>query len=361
MQAQASLIRDLEHSIREGSHVQRVTALRRITDLFVDRAEQYDAEQVALFDNVIVRLAAEIEKTALTELSGRLAPLPNAPPEMIGKLARDDSIEIAGPILSLSPCITDADLVEIARAKSRAHMLAISGRATLGEAVTDVLIERGDTEVAYKIASNGGARFSEGGYAGLITKAGQDEDLAERVGKRVDIPPHLFRRLITEATGRVRERLIATASPETQAAVQNLLSQISEKVGASPELASRKYSAAKSYVRLLVQTGKLNQRELTTFAKGGRFEEAVVGLSELGQSALDTADRLMHGDTIEPLLVLCRAKGFEWNTVRALLMIRRNCEPPTPADLDRIAQDYGSLTTSTADRVLRFSQVRQNK
>lgn len=361
MQAQASLIRDLEHSIRDGSHAQRVTALRRITDLFVDRAEQYDTEQVALFDNVIVRLAAEIEKTALSELADRLAPLSNAPLEIISKLARDDSIAVAGPVLTQSPCISEADLVEIARAKSRDHMLAISSRATLGEAVTDVLIERGDTEVAYKIAANVGARFSEGGYAGLISKAGRDEDLAEHIGKRVDIPPHLFSRLVTEATGRVRERLLATAAPDARARVQELLAQISEKVGASPELASRKYSAAKSYVRLLVQTGKLNQRELTTFAKGGRFEEVVVGVSELTQVALDTADRLMHGETIEPLLVLCRAKGFEWNTVRALLMIRRSCEPPSTADLDRIAQDYAALTTSTADRVLRFSQVRQNK
>jgi uncharacterized protein (DUF2336 family) len=361
MQAQASLLRELEESIRVGDHDQRVTTLRRVTDLFVHRAEQYDAEQVALFDNVIIRLAAEIEKTALSELSGRLAPLNNAPPEVIGKLARDDSIEVAGPILTQSPCLSEADLVAIARAKSRDHMLAISGRETLGEAVTDALIERGDTEVTYRIAGNSGARFSEGGYAGLITKAGRDEDLAERVGKRVDIPPHLFRRLVTEATGRVRERLLATAPSDTRSKVQELLSQISEKVGASPELASRKYSAAKSYIRLLVQTGKLNARELTSFAKSGRFEEAVVGLSELGQVALDTADRLMHGDSIEPLLVLSRAKGFDWNTVRALLMIRRNCEPPSPADLDRIAQDYSALTTSTADRVLRFSQVRQSK
>src|SRR5690606_21672979 len=110
METQASLIRELEASIRDGSHVQRVNTLRRVTDLFIDRAEQYDSEQVLLFDNVIGRLAAEIEKAALAELAGRLAPVPNAPPMTVGKLARDEDIEVAGPVLAQSTRLTEADL-----------------------------------------------------------------------------------------------------------------------------------------------------------------------------------------------------------------------------------------------------------
>ena len=75
--AHSSLLRELETSIRDGSHLQRVSTLRRVTDLFVYRAEQYDNEQVKLFDDVIVRLSAEIEKTALAELANRLAPFAN--------------------------------------------------------------------------------------------------------------------------------------------------------------------------------------------------------------------------------------------------------------------------------------------
>ncbi len=361
MEAQASLIRELEDSIRDGSHLQRVNTLRRVTDLFVDRAEQYDSEQVVLFDSVIGRLAAEIEKAALAELAGRLAPIPNAPSETLGKLARDEDIEVAGPVLAQSPRLTDRDLAEIARSRGPEHMLAISGRESLSESVTDVLVEHGDARVAHKVASNGGARFSESGFAGLVDKARQDEELAERVGRRVDIPPHLFRRLVSEATDRVRERLVAAASPNMQAAVQDLLAQISNKVSAKPELASRKYSAARSYVKLLAQTGRLGVRELDSFAKGGRFEEAVVALAELAHAELDAVDRLMHGESIEPLLVMCRANGFEWKTVRALLLIRRNCALPSAQDFERIAKDYSALTPSTAQRVIRFSQVRQNK
>ena len=359
-QAQSSLIRELEESIRDGSHLQRVTALRRVTDLFVNRAEQYDEEQIKLFDNVIVRLAAEIEKTALAELAVRLAPIPNAPPETIQSLARNGEIAVAGPVLAQSARLADDDLVEVARAGSRAHLLAISGRERLGEAVTDVLVERGDAEVAHKVVANGGARFSEDGFSRLVARASDDEALAEGVGARIDIPPHLLRTLVTAATGRVRERLLSAASPEMKIALQHVLSEISEKVGANSELASRGYSAACSYVRMLAQSDKLGTRELVNFAKAGRFEETVAALAELAQVPIDIVDRVMHGDGVDPVLVLCRAKGFDWPTVRAVLVVRRNCRPPSAKELEQACQDYSTLSASTAERVLRFWQVRRN-
>jgi uncharacterized protein (DUF2336 family) len=163
MQAQSSLLRELEHSIRDGSPGQRVDKLRRVTDLFVHRADQYNEEQVELFDSVIGRLAAEIEKSARAELANRLAPLASAPPEILRALAHDEEIAVSGPVLAQSPRLSADDLIEIARTKGQAHLLAISGRARLSPAVTDVLVERGDGEVAHRVVANEGAAFSETG------------------------------------------------------------------------------------------------------------------------------------------------------------------------------------------------------
>lgn len=361
MQAeQTSLIRELEASIRAGSPAQRVTTLRRVTDLFVDRAEQYDAEQVRLFDTVIVRLAAEIEKGALAELAGRLAPIANAPVEAVRLLARDEQIAVAGPVLERSARLAEDDLVGIARSSSQAHLLAISGRERLGAAVTDVLVERGDREVAQRVAANEGASFSETGFGRLVARAGDDEALAEGVGRRIDIPPHLFCRLVQEATARVQQRLLAAAGPEMKVAIRHLLAEIADKVGASPELASRAYSAARSYVRMLAQSGRLGTPDLVNFAKAGRFEETVAALAELAQVPLDIVDRTMHGESIDSLLVLCRARGLDWMTVRAVLLVRRDCRPLSARELEQACQDYNLLSASTAERVLRFWQVRQN-
>jgi len=356
---QSSLLRELEMSIRDGSHLQRVSTLRRVTDLFVFRAEQYDNEQVKLFDGVIVRLAAEIEKTALAELADRLAPIRNAPLAVVRMLARDEEVAVAGPVLAQSPVLGDDDLAEIARSGSQAHLLAIGGREQLSPSITDVLVECGDLEVAQKVVTNGGARFSDKGFSRLVDRAGEDDLLAEGIGARIDIPPHLFRRLVSEATERVQDRLLAAARPEVRPELERLLMEISGKVGANTEIASRGYSAACSYVRMLAQSNKLGTHELTGFAKAGRFEETVAALAELAQVPIDIVDRVMHGEGVDPVLVLCRAKHFDWSVVRPILIVRRNCRAPSAHDLEQACQDYNTLSSSTAERVLRFWQVRR--
>lgn len=359
MSARASMIRELEESIRTGSPNQRITTLRRVTDLFIRDAERFDEEQVELFDHVIGRLAAEIETAARAELSTRLAPVPNAPAAVVRSLARDDMISVAGPVLARSERLGERDLIEITRIRGQPHLLAIGSRARLGEALTDVLVERGDGAVAQKVAVNGGAAFSESGFANLVQRAASDDVLAETVGQRIDIPPHLFQKLVTRATERAQQRLLATARPEMQVAIQHLLAEISGRVRTKSELASRSYSAARSYVEMLAQSGKLATTTLVEFAKSGRFEESVAALAALSEVPLDIVDRVMHGDCLDPFLVLCKAKGFDWAVVRALILARRNTRGLSAQELAGACDDYNTLSRATADRVLRFWQVRQ--
>jgi uncharacterized protein (DUF2336 family) len=357
--ARATLLQELETSLRDGSPNQRITTLRRVTDLFIRGAEQYDDEQVRLFDDVIGRLAAEIEKTALVELANRLAPIPSAPRGVIRQLAGDNRIAVAGPVLAGSARLTEGDLIEFARSKGQEHLLAMCGRSHLSEVVTDVLVDRGNGDVARKVTANDGARFSDASFANLVARAEADDELAERVGQRIDIPPHLFHKLVARATEQVQQRLIAGAKPEMQVAIQHILSEISQKVAGKPELGSRSYSAARSFVNVLAQSGRLSVNGLQNFANSGRFEEAVAALAELSAVPMDIVDRVMHGDCLDPFLVLCKAKGFDWSLVRALILIRRGCRKLSAQELAQACQDFNTLSRSTADRVLRFWQIRQ--
>src|SRR6266851_4512209 len=75
----AAIVDELESALRAGSYARRVEVLHCVTDLFVNTAKNITAEQVAVFDDVICRLASGIESKALAELSRRLAPISNAP------------------------------------------------------------------------------------------------------------------------------------------------------------------------------------------------------------------------------------------------------------------------------------------
>jgi len=164
--------------------------LRRVTDLFVNGAESFAGEHVAVFDDVMSRLMEKADRPALVELSGRLAPIDNAPANVIGRLARHEDIAIAGPILQKSN-VDEQTLAEVAGSKAEKHLAAIANRPLISEAVTDVLVGRCSPETARKIADNKDASFSEVGFVKLINRAKSDKTLATAIESRTDLPPEL--------------------------------------------------------------------------------------------------------------------------------------------------------------------------
>ena len=338
----------------------RVESLRRITDLFVADADRLNDHQIDLFDDVLGHLIKKIEGKALAELSQRLGPVKNAPIDVVQCLARHDDIAVAEPILAHSTRLSDNDLIEIANTKTQAHLLAISARPQIATEVTDVLLQRGTSQVYHRLAGNSGANFSETGFATLVKHAEQDEKLAEKVGLRLDVPLRLFRDLLLRATEAVRSRLLALAGPQSRDQIQRVLAAISEdarhEAGFQNE---RDYAEAAARVRAMQASGQLNEAAVFDFAKAGRFADMVVALSLLCGAPLKLLQNLLENEHQEALLVPCRAAGLEWPTVRVILNCRSVGGTLSDHDIDFARADYVKLTQNTAQRVLRFWQVRQ--
>src|SRR5580658_8364722 len=281
MGAAVSLIPELEDVIRHGTRAKRVDALQRITALFLDGAKGYSDAHVDLFDDVFGLLIEEIETKARAELSRHLAPVGNAPAKLLRTLANDDDIAVAGPVLKYAPRLAETALVGVATTKSQAHLYAISSRPALGEAVTDVLVRRGDREVAHRVADNRGARISQDSFVSLVRRAEDDGILAEKVGLRPDIPEPMFQELLNKATAVVRNRLFALATGEGKAEIQRVLAKVAQEVGA--RVSPRDYGPAQRVVLSLERAGKLNESMLAVFCNEKKFEETAVGLATLAK------------------------------------------------------------------------------
>jgi uncharacterized protein (DUF2336 family) len=355
MSATASLIPELEDVIQNGSADRRAKTVKRIANLFVDGAGSFNEDHIGLFDDVLCRLVDEIEAKARSEMAQSLAPLANAPTELMHTLAKDEDIAVAGPVLSRSPRLRESELVELAKTRGQEHLAAIAGRADIGEAVTDVLVRRGNPEVVLTVADNQSAKFSEGGFSALVKRAEGDEDLAQRVGSRPDIPPHLFRELLVRATAVVQQRLLASAKAETRAEIQRVLDKISREYDKSVPV--RDYTAAMRTVIAMHQTNELGEPQLVEFASQKKFEETVSSLAVLCGVPIETADRLMAGDRPDPILILCKAAGYNWDTVRAIIMSRPSAKGTSSQSLEESLVNYERLSASTAQRVVRFWQV----
>ena len=352
MEAGQSLISELEDAIQSGSKDKRVDSLRRITDLFVADADRLNDQQIDVFDDVLCHLIKRIEGKALEELSRRLAPINQAPSDVVRRLARNDDIAVAAPILTQSTRLTDSDLIEIASTKPQTHLLAISGRSQIGTTVTDVLLHRGDRDVFHKLAGNSGANFSENGFATLVKHSERDEQLAEKVGLRLDVPLRLFRELLLRATEAVRSRLMALAGPESREQIQRVLAAIAEDAQHEAGFQNQHdYTEAQAHALAMRAAGELNEAAIFEFAKAGRYADFVAQLALLCGSPLPLVERLLQNGSREAVLVPCKAAGLQWPTVRMIMICRSVGGVTSEHDLDSARTDYFKLSQTNAQRV----------
>src|ERR1017187_7741828 len=131
MTVATSLIPGLDEIVRHGDPKRRAEAARRIAELFLQGAANFRPDHVDLFDGVLTDLVPHTEPASRAELAERLSVLANAPRGLVGQLAREDEISIAGPLLRRSPVIDEQALIEIARIKGQGHLLAMSDRKSV--------------------------------------------------------------------------------------------------------------------------------------------------------------------------------------------------------------------------------------
>jgi uncharacterized protein (DUF2336 family) len=358
MLTRQALIDDLEAAIASGEIGRRAETLRRVTDLFISGSGQYSDEQVALFDDVMSRLASEIETSARSAFGRRLTAISDAPAGVMRSLALDDAIEVAGPILSQFEQLDEATLVEGARTKSQDHLLAISGRKTLAEAVTDVLVERGNEEVARSTAANPGAKFSEFGYSTLVKRSEDDGELALRVWSRSEIPrPHLLK-LFADASESVRAQL-AAADFRKADLIRDMVMRASDQVQAQARECSPEYIMARAQVRSLHKAGKLDERELKAMADAGQFDQTAIALSMMCDLPIGVIERAIIQDWSEQLLVLAKAMGFSWDTVKSILLLHAGTHVSTTHEINQCFERFSKLQPQTAKKVIEFYRLRE--
>lgn len=358
MNAPLSLLEELESALAVGTAERRLQTLWRVTDLFLTSSGRYTDEQIGLFDDVLTKLTAAIEVKARAKLATRLAPISNAPPKMIKALAFDDDIAVAEPVLARSERLDDADLVVNAATKSQQHLYAISQRSTLSEAVTDVLVNRGDQKVVHSVARNSGARFSNAGFRVLVQRAADDDTLATTVGMRRDIPRHHLLKLIEKASVVVRERLAAD-NPFSSQLVDGVVTEVAGNFRSEARNASADFTAAKAEVDSLHRSGRLNEDVAYAFARERRFEHTAVTLSLLCVVPIDVVERALLDDGTEIVLILAKVAGFSWTTAKAILLLRAADRGMSAQDLESAHGIFMRLQIETARRVLHFYHARR--
>jgi hypothetical protein len=358
MNGPASLLQELNESISQGSDESRLRALWHATDVLL--AGQYSEDQIWIFGQVIERLSRELEVEVRAQLARRLANSNNAPINCINKLAYDNSIDVAGPILRQSERLDTRTLVSIAGSESQQHLLAISQRKSIAEPVTDILAAIGNREVMNSLAKNPGARFSHFGFLKLIKRSDHDSILIENLGLRNDIPRAIFQQLIAKASDEVKKKL-QRERPEMAPQIQTVVADVTGELHSIFGPASKNYFYAKKAVSVLHRCGNLHEKDIFEYAQSHKFQEVTIGLSLLCSLPANVIERGLIDSTGEMPMIFAKALDFSWETTMSLLFLGAPNYKIYAHDLDALKARFSRLTVETAKSLIRLYQSRKGE
>lgn len=349
MSAAFAVLEDLEKALSTCSAGRQSEIAAQVTDLFLAGSEPSE-QQTALFATVLERLIGKIEARVLIALGERLANETRAPATIMSRLARHDDVRVAGPILSRYAGLCDADLVAVGESRGHPYLVAISERPKLNAPVTDVLVRRGDGAIALTIASNPNARFSEQGFERLSRRALDDAKLDEVLGRRPDLPRHIFCRILMRASEDVRKRMIAAAGEEMHDEIKEVLERIAgELADQVPE--ENRYDRAVQALLVRYPGGRIPQDAILGFALAGQHEELVAGLSILSRLPITKITQVLADDRLDGILLLLKALGYGWVSVRTILQ-RGNGKRMSSEDIVAAGEEFARSPEARARQVL---------
>ena len=211
---------------RDGDEVVRCDLASKISRLAPGLTAN-EQEQIQRMTYQVLEILARDQLVRVRRiLAETLKDVADAPADIIGKLARDTDIEVAGPVLRSSPVLTDEDLLEIIRTCPIAGPLtAISQRQNIGTRITDAIAQTDDIEAIGALLANPSAQIREETLDHIIDRAPEIEAWHEPLVRR----PKLSPRAVTKIAGFVADSLFevlqsrADLDPDTVRSLKNEL------------------------------------------------------------------------------------------------------------------------------------------
>jgi uncharacterized protein (DUF2336 family) len=344
-----SLIQELQDAISNESAGRRAVALNKVTELFLEYGSLLTAEQIVVFDNLLLGFIQDCEANILSEVAQKLAAVPFAPSAVVRQLAIHCDCAVATPVLTTSEKLSDEDLLQVATSRGQGHLLAIAGRFALDAVLTDAIIELGDRDVRRRLAGNLGASFTRSGFVRLVAASKGDPLLAEKVGLRVDLPAKLLRELLDNATSAVHIRLLNKAPAQLREGIRRHVEDISRQTKRNTER-PRDLRSAVELIKRLEESRELTEDKLAEFATYREYEAIVATLAAMTSSPVALIEPLMRVHRHDGLITACRAADLSWETTKAVVLSR--LISASDVDLADLHRKYEEMSFSSAKRAL---------
>lgn len=267
-----------------------------------------DAQRCQLNQQAMAALAYLVEDEAIrvrAAIAEVVKDLPDAPRELVLRLARDTAVQVSEPVIRLSPILTPSDLLSLlAAAASPSVALAVARRPGLTEIVADAIAGSTDSVAIRALLSNQSAQIRESTLDALIARAADETTWHEPLVRR----PNL-----SASAARALSRIVA----------DTLLAQLASRADLGPtvaaelrdRLAARLADAPPHHQAPDTSLAEALAEARSRAAAGQLTEGALLGVTGSGDAPLAAAMLAVAADV--PLAAVMRAA--ELRSAKALV------------------------------------------
>jgi uncharacterized protein (DUF2336 family) len=343
----------------EPSSERRRELLREVTNLFFTGGEEaHSGPEMELFDDVLGRLAVEMEEAVRVELAERMADASRAPSRLIAELAAD-SIAVAGPVLTRSPALSEEDQMHVAQSQGEAHLSALSRRAGVSSSVTDEIVRRGNDATLNILLRNPTAALSREAQETIVDRAQANPELHEAVVERQNLPPDLLNEMYFLVEAQLRDKILEKNNALDPADLDAALSVGRKKLATRDGALPFDYPEEEAVVRIMKRRGQITPQALSGMLRAGMTTRFLMALAELADVDFHTSRRILERKELDALAIVCKAADFDRALFLTFAILILDADEDAMAKARRYGDLYSELPKDAATRTLRFWRMRR--
>ncbi len=264
---------------------------------------------------VLVEDEAERVRRAIAEL---VKDMPQAPRDLILRLARDAAVPVSEPVLRLSPVLTSTDLLALlARPPTPVAAAAIASRSGLPSDVAGAIAEGADTEAIRVLLENGSAQLQEAALDALAVRAAGQESWHEPMVRR----PKLSGRAATALSEVVTTHLLAVLAARADLPAditRDLKQRLADRETVPARRAETGAEEALSQARALQVAGKLDEAAIRVAAGHGDARLCAAMLAVAAEVPVAVVDRAASLRSAKGMVSLVWLAQFSMETAVVL-------------------------------------------
>jgi len=321
---------------------ERVRALlaRRLAGL-IPMLEPADREQwVWQANSALARLIQDEAVRVRAAIADVVKNMPEAPRELILRLAHDTEVNVSEPVIRLSPQLTDADLLALLNdAPSAATATMVARRAGLSETLSDAIVTGADNAAIAALLDNPSSAIREETLDSLIARAAAHVEWHEPLVRRPHLSAHAARALADIVADHLLDQLARRADLPSAIHVE-LRWRLAGQLGKAVRPASDPDpEEALAEANALLAERRLTEDALLAAAQHGERNRCAAMLAAAAGVPLSSVNRAALLRSARGVVSLLWKAGFSMRAAAPLQLLLARL-PPSAVALHANTRDF---------------------